>query len=195
MSASVLVQISDSSGRSQTDLNNKILRADSTNPKGMINDLLDYLSGIESGHAANMDVSTGSAVFAAASATVTLASVLNNDTVTINGVVFTAKTAAPVGDQFLVGVSNTADAAALAACINASTTAGAAGVLYATSALAVVTVYSVVKGVVGNAISIASSNGGRLAVAGTSTRNAVTYLSGGTGGNPSGLPSNYVFAG
>jgi|SRR5579859_2434032 len=100
----------------------------------------------------------------AASATVTLASVSANDTVTINNHAFTAKTSGPTGDQWLVGVTDTADAAALAAAINASATAGIAGIVTATSAATVVTVSAAQGGLIGNAITLASSNGTRLAV-------------------------------
>jgi hypothetical protein len=100
-----------------------------------------------------------------ATGTITLASVLNNDTVTIAGQVLTAKTANPGANQFLVGVSNTADAAALVAAINLSTNA-TFGYATATSALAVVTVSGGDAGLIGNLVTLASSNGGRLAVSG-----------------------------
>lgn len=106
----------------------------------------------------------------AASASITFASVANNDTLTIGGNVFTAKTSGPSGDQFLVGVSNTADAAAAAAVINASATAGVDGAVTATAALGVLTITSQVAGKVGNAVSIATSNGTRLAITGSASR-------------------------
>ena len=101
-----------------------------------------------------------------ASGTVTLASVAANDTVTLNGVVLTAKTSAPGAHQWLVGVTDTADAAALAALINSDASVGLKGYFRATSAAAVVTVYSLLPGLPGNTLSLASSNGGRLAVSG-----------------------------
>lgn len=137
----------------------------------------------------NVDLSSGT--LAASSGVVTLASVANNDTISINGVVFTAKTASPTGDQFLVGVSDTADAAAAVVAINASATAGIAGVVLASSALGVITLTSQVSGLIGNAISLASSNGTRLAVSGTATRDSVKYFTGGTGGSSASGPVSY----
>ena len=195
MATSVSIKIHDASGRSQTDINNKILAAASDDPKREINEIIDYLSSIACGHAANIDVQSSSNGLVAATGTVTFASVANNDTITINGVVFTAKTASPSGDQFLVGVSNTADAAAAAVAINASTTAGTVGYFTVSAASGVLTITAVERGIMGNAISVASSNGTRLATGGTSTRNSVTYLSGGTGGNSGTAAVNYVYAG
>lgn len=116
-----------------------------------------------------------------ATGTVTLVSVANNDTVTINGVVWTAKTSGPTGNQWLVGVSNTADAAALVVAINASAAAGITGVVTATSALGVVTLAAAQAGLIGNAITLASSSNTTLAVSaarlagGTETSFAQTF--------------------
>ena len=72
-------------------------------------------------------------------ATLTLVTVLDGQAVTINGLVFTGKTAAPDLSlrEFLRGVSDTADAAALVVVIN-DPTVGLPGVT-ATSAVGVVT--------------------------------------------------------
>jgi hypothetical protein len=93
----------------------------------------------------------------AASATITLASFAAGTVILINGVPFTGKgSAATTGnDEFdISGGTDTLDATALAAAINASTTAGISGVLSATSNAAVVTVTSLVPGLAGNAITI-----------------------------------------
>ena len=100
-----------------------------------------------------------------ASGTVTCAAVQADDTVTINGVTFTAKASGATGDQWnITGGNNTATAAALAAAINASTTVGVAGIVTASASLAVVTVQAIQAGRTGNAITLASSDGTRLAV-------------------------------
>jgi hypothetical protein len=98
--------------------------------------------------------------------TVTAAAVLAADTVTMNGVVFTAVNGSPVGNQFDMSGSNTACATSLAAAINACATAGVLGVVAAKSSAAVVTVFAVVPGTAGNSLTLASSNGGRLAISG-----------------------------
>lgn len=132
---------------------------------------------------------------AQASCTLTLATVLNAQTCTINGVVYTAHTNTQANDQFSIAGDDTADAAALALAINNSTTAGSAEIV-ATSAAAVVTVKARRGGTAGNLITVAVSNAtitiggsaasGRLgggAVPLTVT-GGIQLLSGGTGGDP-----------
>ena len=98
-----------------------------------------------------------------ATGTVTLASFVANDTVTINGVVLTGK-ASPAGSaEFACGVSDTADAAALAAVINAHTTLNT--MVVATSALGVVTLTAYVPGALGNAVTLAISAHGSVSAA------------------------------
>lgn len=93
----------------------------------------------------------------AATATITLASVAANTVLLINGVPFTATNGAATAgnNEFdISGGTDTLDATALAAAINASTTTGIAGVVTATSAAEVVTVTAVRSGRGGNAITI-----------------------------------------
>lgn len=107
----------------------------------------------------------------AASATITLASCAT-DTVTIGGITFTGS-GSPTGDvQFETDGDDTADAAALAAKINAHPTLSK--VVTATSALGVVTVTCRIKGVVGNFITLAET--------GTTITISAAALAGGTGG-------------
>jgi phage tail sheath gpL-like len=116
-----------------------------------------------------------------ATGTVTCASVQANDTVTVNGVVFTAKASGAVANEFNVGVSDTACATNLAAAINASVTALIPNYVVATSALGVVTLTSAFFGLAGNQTTLASSNGTRLAVSaarltgGTADSSQITY--------------------
>jgi hypothetical protein len=118
-----------------------------------------------------------------ATGTITLASAVATNTVTIGKTVFTF-TSTPTSntdtavDVEVDGADDTADAAALAAAINANAL-GAATIVSATSALGVVTVTALVAGVTGNYISLAKS-GVPITVSGT-------FLSGGAGG-PAGSP-------
>jgi len=103
----------------------------------------------------------------AASGTVTCAAAAAADTVTVAGVTFTAVAGAAGANQFSIDGDNTADAAALAAAINASVTAGVTGCVTASNnSSAVVTITASTPGKIGNAITLASSNGTRLAVSG-----------------------------
>lgn len=79
------------------------------------------------------------------------------ETLTINGVTFTARTSGATGDEFNIGADATATATNMAAAVNASVTAGIVGVVSATSAAGVVTITSVVGGFVGNSIPITES--------------------------------------
>lgn len=100
-----------------------------------------------------------------------------NDTILINGVTFTAKASGATGDQWNVGASATASAAALAAAINASATALVSGHVTASAASGVVTITSKFSNVSGNAVTIAE---------GVDSGNAMTVsgarLTGGTNG-------------
>lgn len=93
-----------------------------------------------------------------------------NDTVTVNGVAFTAKSSGATGNQYnFTAGSVTATAAALAAAINASTTAGIINTVGATSALGVVTFFSIVPGPVGLNIPITESTSNFTVAASTFT--------------------------
>ena len=121
---------------------------------------------------AAVDVQTGSADPVAASGTFTLSSVPEDDAVTIGTVTLTAK-ASPAGEnQWSQAGTDTADATALAAAINAHSVLSL--VVTASSAAAVVTVTSKIKGVVGNQIPI-SETGSSITASGA-------FLTGGTGG-------------
>jgi phage tail sheath gpL-like len=201
MATSMTITVANGSSRSSADIALE-LQVPADNDRRAFESLSSFFARLGGGFHKGSDQITGSTVsvnldissgtLASATGVVTCASVANNDTVTVNGVVFTAKTSGPTGDQFLVGVSNTADGAALAACINASTTAGASGVFQASAAAGVVTITSSVAGLIGNSIQVKSSNGTRLAVTGTSTRDSLTYLSGGTGGSTTNSAVQYV---
>ena len=97
-----------------------------------------------------------------ASGTVTLASVNAADTVTINGVVLTAVSGAPAANQFDMSGTDTVDAVSFCAAVAANATL--AGLVTAANVAGVVTLTAINGGVSGNAITLASSNGSRLAV-------------------------------
>lgn len=96
------------------------------------------------------------------------------DTVTINGVAFTARASGAVANEYNFTAGNvTATAAALAAAINASVTARVIGCVRASSALGVVTFFSVVPGSTGITTTITESTG-------NFTLAATTFSTGGT---------------
>jgi phage tail sheath gpL-like len=153
------------------------LAASKGDPKRFINELITQLNRIAGGlRPATIKARIGDVK---ATGTVTLASVDVDDTVTIDGVVFTAVASGATGNQFNQGGTDTVDAASLVSAINANTTLD--GRVVATSALGVVTLTAVEGGELGNSVSLASSNGTRLAV-------SAAALAGGVNG------TSYTFA-
>ena len=129
-------------------------------------------------------IQVGFDIGANASGTATLATAVATNAVTVNGVTFTAVASGATGNQWNIGASDTISAANLAAAINGSVTAGAAGVVFATSSGAVVTIWSSVPGTYANNITLAKT-GVPITVSGA-TR---------TGGTGASLPaSDWLFA-
>jgi len=103
----------------------------------------------------------------------------NNDTITINGVVFTAKTSGATGNQFNIGASLTETAANLVAAILASTSALLKQTVLPTSDGAVVTLVSRIVGVIGNT----TATGGIFTLAKSAANVTITStFAGGTDG-------------
>lgn len=78
-------------------------------------------------------------------------------TVTINGVVFTARASGATGNEFNIGGNVTATALNLATAINASTTDGISGAVTASSSSGVVTITAITPGKAGLGYTIAET--------------------------------------
>lgn len=111
----------------------------------------------------NIALAVGQASITRSGATLTGGS--DADTITVNGVVFTAVSGAPAANQFQVNADNNVVATNLRNAINASVSAGVAGVINATSALKVVTIAAVTPGTAGNALTLTESSGGPIVLA------------------------------
>lgn len=133
-------------------------------PNESYQSLINYLKKLSGGAKKGAVSVKGRTSLVSASGTVTCATVAAADTVTINGVAFTAVDADAGANEFLQTGTDAVDAAALAAAINASVTAGIAGVVTAAAEDDVVTITAVQPGKAGNAITLASSDGVTLAV-------------------------------
>ena len=132
--------------------------------------LEDYIKRISSGiNQAKVYVGVDSV---AASGTVTLSSHAATNTVTINGVVFTAVASGATANQYNVG-TDAVTAANLAASINASVTAKVQGYVVASAVSNVVTITAVRPGLSANMFTLAISAGGSVSGA---------FLTGGTDG-------------
>lgn len=98
-------------------------------------------------------------------AAITCAGVLAGDTVTANGVVFTAVNGGtPTAVQFDMSGSDALTAARLAAAVAASASAKISGILTASPAAAVATFVVIQPGATGKLATLTSSNSSRLAV-------------------------------
>lgn len=120
----------------------------------------------------------------AADGTITLASAQAGDTVTVNGLVYTAVSGAKADDtEFSIDTSDTAAATDLADSIDDDVRTGITKPsldVSATSSTDTVTVVCTTTGIEGNEIDLASSNGTRLAV-------SAATLTGGVGNDISAL--------
>lgn len=121
-----------------------------------VQSLATFLSSIAGGiRPGNIRLNIGSV---RASGTITFTgNPVNNETLDINGVTFTAKTSGATGDQFNIGSGAAANASALAAAINASTTAGIVGTVYASVSAGVITITAAAPGAAGNLIALTES--------------------------------------
>lgn len=130
-----------------------------------------YFSAAQSNLNSNTNVATSCTY---ASGTITFSALANNDTVTVNGRVYTAKTSGAAGlQQFNIGGSDTNAATNFCAILNADTSVLVKGVVFGQSAGAVSTIFCQIPGNVGNicslAISAHGSVSGALLTGGTET--------------------------
>ena len=169
MASSVVVTIETEKSQSQAGYD---LKLGADKPRENVKALSSWVRGIESGiHRAKVSIQTGANAPVAASATATLVSCAT-DTITIGGITFTGS-GSPSGElQFETDGNDTADAAALAAAINAHSTLSK--VVSATSAAGVVTITCLIPGVIGNFITLSET--------GTTITVSAAALAGGTGG-------------
>jgi hypothetical protein len=127
---------------------------------GLFQKVADYLTSIVGGsrQGGALRVYTGAV---AATDAVTFSSLANNNTVTVNGTVFTAKTSGASGNaQFNLGANDTAAATNFAAIVNAHPTEGQR--VSATSAAAVTTLTCLIPGTLGNMCTLAISANGSV---------------------------------
>lgn len=118
-----------------------------TSSAGAQNNLRKFIEHLEGGLNGAQTIRTATIRdnATAGTVTITLVSMAAGTVLLINGVPFTSKGSAGTAgnNEFDISTSDTAAAAALAASINASTTAGVVGAMTATSALGVVTLTAV----------------------------------------------------
>lgn len=155
------------------DGHEEVIEANSTQPKVWCKKAEQFFKSINAGLIpATVECFSDDTAQVAASGTATVASLLADDTLTVSGVTLTGKASPSGQSEFDSDGSDTVVATAIAACINAHTSL--TGIVTATSSGAVVTITASQRGLMGNAITLASSNGTRLAV-------SAARLAGGTG--------------
>jgi len=159
------------------------LKAASSAPHEAIRDLINHLSALSSGNEKGTIYAQSSTVDpVAASATATLTSCAT-DTITIGSITFTGTASPSTSLHFETDGDDTADAAALAAAINAHTTTNK--IVIATSSTNVVTIQALQRGLVGNFIPL-TETGSTIVCTGSG------FLAGGTGGAANSA-STYAF--
>jgi hypothetical protein len=145
----------------QTNSNkhNTYLNAIKADPNNTLNRIEAFFAALGVGaYRSNVDINTGGTN---ASGTITFSSLANNDTITVNGTVFTAKTSGASGAvQFNLGANDTAAAANAVAALNANTAINST--LFGQSTGAVITLTCRVPGVIGNLCTIAISAHGSV---------------------------------
>lgn len=130
-----------------------------TGKQSVVQRLLNYITSIVGGNESVPSIAISvQENEVQASGTFTLDTVIATDAVSVNVVAFTAVASGATGNQFNVGVDDTATAVNLAAAINASVTALVSGYVSAASVAAVVTVTSSFYGIAGNQTLIASAD-------------------------------------
>ena len=149
-------------------------------PSGSV-DSLGLAQAVYTPHVTKLGIDAGAPGTRAAE-TVTLNAVVATNTLTINGVTFTAVAGAPGANQFQVGADDNATAANLATAINTSASAGIVGIVTALASTNTVTITAVVAGVLGNSI----------AVSGTAVRFTVPTATLQGGVNPTGALTSDV---
>lgn len=124
-------------------------------PKRAVRRILNHIEGGLNGSKGISSVKVRNNA-AASTGTFTLVSCATGTVLAVNGVDFIATNGAGLvaNNEFDASGSDTQDAAALAAAINASTNAAVSGIVTATSALGVVTVTAVGGGYGGNAVTL-----------------------------------------
>lgn len=186
MASSFTIVVNETSTRSSTDISAKIKQA-STRPKQSIEEVVKLLESMLGGLGAKgtVDIDVSSAALVQATGTVTCTTAIATNTVTLAGVVLTAHASTNTGVNFAVG-TNAVTATNLAAAINRHATLSQYVVATAAST-GVVTIACLVKGVIGNAIPLASS-GSTLAV-------SAATLTSGAGGTSTSGPTQYSLGG
>lgn len=134
------------------------VKIDSLSPQESLESIATYYHRLAAGCGAGvLRARTGGS---AASGTVTLASMVATDTVSVRGQAFTCVASGATTNQFNVGATDTATATSLAAAINASP--AMSSVAHASASGAIVTVTADANSTMGNLIALAISAHGSV---------------------------------
>ncbi len=121
-----------------------------------VNNFLNFIGAVAGGsQMASLEFKVG-AVQAAGTLTVATGGSVAAQACTVCNVTLTGRASAPAANEFVVAADEAVQAANMAAAINASATL--AGKVTATSALGVVTITSVVPGLLGNGLQLSAGN-------------------------------------
>lgn len=175
-----LVKITINTPKNSADVDAMLrLQNDAANSPDQVSRVANFLQGVAI-RGGNVLVETGG-VRASLVGTFTGAPTAA-DTVTINGVAFTARAANPAANEFVLSSTAATNATRLAAAINASTSNKIKGTVFAIASGATITVYAVDPGQGGNLYTMAESMdnfswaGGGTALAGGTNPNTLNQI-------------------
>lgn len=163
----ILLSVPDSAATMKDTLQ-LVAAANQVDDEGLVKLIGDMVDGSQ---VAYTKISTGAVQ---ATDAVTFSSFVEDDTVTVNGVVFVGKNSPSTSLQFGIGLDDAATALNFATKINASAVAKIVGVVSASAASTVVTLTAVQPGLAGNVLTLAISAHGSVTDA---------YFAGGSDGS------------
>jgi phage tail sheath gpL-like len=141
-----------------------LLASEASKPHTWANKVKNFMQAIKGGaRPASISFAQDATADVSATGTITFSSLANNDTITVGGVVFTAKTSGATGAQFNLGSNDTDAAANAVVVLNAHATVGT--YVRCTSALGVITLTAARAGAAGNLIGLAISAHGSVSAA------------------------------
>lgn len=121
-----------------------------------VNSFVDYVSGLSGGQRIGASLAFKVGAIQATGTITSTGAATAAQAMTLLNVTLTAIASDPANNQFVPSATVGVQAANIAACINASTTL--AGKVTATAALGVVTVTSIVPGLMGNGFQVSAGN-------------------------------------
>ena len=172
--ADTIVNISFVVGNSGASIDALMNESSSTSKNRNLNGIANLVSALQAGSrnliSGKVDIATQCQALVTCTGTP-----VADETITINGVVFTAKASGTVANTFVLSATASVNATNLASAINASTSDGIAKTVIATSLAGVVTITSLVSGYASLGFTISESMTGTAVTSWATTTKTAYY--------------------